>query len=245
MFEKIMPINADPEGLTQIKSEAELLRSFKSITAWPIAIGIIIGLYSIFVLITGDLFALALLALLAIIFIYIGLKIGELPEANQMRNLLILLCLLSFFAASGIIPIICFVMAIIRLTKMSKYRTWSDRYYGKATLSPLDSKAIDLLKPKTERLESILIKLDRGCKEGEIENTLLEKSQNYLNSISDDFLSIDPIPREASIIYETQSLLHWARGEYDDAVELAKSASIIGETDLLLTSTANDILHAS
>ncbi len=101
----------------------------------------------------------------------------------------------------------------------------------------------DHFKKQLSNLENIAIKLDKNCRDGEVATDNLDKAQSYLNSVADRLTDSKSVGNNAYIIYEVQSLIHWARDEEQDSRELAKCAAKVKGDNVLFTQTANRILR--
>ncbi len=93
-------------------------------------------------------------------------------------------------------------------------------------------------------LEKVAVKLDKGCREGQIPNDTLNKAQAYLSRVADSITDSKSVGSDAYLVYEVQGLIHWAQGEEGDAFELIKTASRVKGDDVLLTQTANKIVRS-
>lgn len=92
-----------------------------------------------------------------------------------------------------------------------------------------------------KRINGYADKLDISCKNGEVEDELVDKAQDELNRTF-NFLGVKANNQEAFVIYEVQSIIHWIKSEQDNAFDLIKSAKDIkGDSDLR-TATGRDIL---
>lgn len=94
-----------------------------------------------------------------------------------------------------------------------------------------------------ETLESIAIKLDKGCRNGTIPVQISIDAQDYLNRVADEIIDSKSVGSGAYIVYEVQSLIHWVQNEEDASRKLAKSAATVKGNDILFTQTANLILR--
>ena len=92
-----------------------------------------------------------------------------------------------------------------------------------------------------KKLEILSRKLSSGISNGELENKLIEDTKEYLDGIKSGSEN-DLETSEAYILFETEALLQWAKGNEKNAYELISSAFVLKGDEGLHTETGKSLL---
>lgn len=121
---------ANKIGSISAEDRESLIQSFKSTGVWAVITGALVCLWAGMYLLLGDYGMTGATALIALIFIHLGVKIIKLPSVRDMKSLLVLLSLMSLALVAGILPLICLVKAIMRLMQMKRYEAYVNENTG-------------------------------------------------------------------------------------------------------------------
>jgi hypothetical protein len=119
-------------------------------------------------------------------------------------------------------------------TDWSKYHKNSASTQSKSSNTETNKKAL--------QLKNIALMLDKACKDGVVVDEKVEKAQDVLNSINEQYQDNNNIlGPDGYLIYEVQGLIHWVKGEEKDAKDLIRSARNTKGDSRLFTDSANDL----
>ena len=96
---------------------------------------------------------------------------------------------------------------------------------------------------KLHQLEHVALMLDHACRIGEVMMDDVDKAQNQLNKIAEEFINEENLDPRAYIIYEVQALIYWVSSKENDAYNLIASAIDVKGDSNLFTQTGNELLE--
>jgi hypothetical protein len=96
---------------------------------------------------------------------------------------------------------------------------------------------------KLHQIETMAVRLDEGCRAGEIDDDYVNDAQILLNKLAAELVDADnSLGSSSYIIYEAQALLHWVNKDEKEARVFVQNARDVKGDNHLFTVTANELL---